>query len=1015
MKYLLALSILLLPFTPFWAQGFPVEEIGVGQGLPQGFVTSLAQDREGFIWMGTTNCGLARYDGHRFQQYTFDPFNPNSLPGNYIYSVSDLDDYLFVSTLWDGVSLLHKKTGRFFRLPFDPMQEEDVTGMPIRRSMTLDRLPASSASLIQKTTDGAVWIRSHRHPGSVFWLCRMTVPPGFWEQLPSASPSQEAKLRSQLKLECWMLKNAFSGVLNDEKTVLREEAGKLLAWDGQGWQPLSVPGSVVQQIDRKINCPGVPKGEFWMLRNGEIWKSNNQGRAWEKMATAPPGMYVYHFGKDWALARQGNYNYAFPLQYSPFRIDFSKPLWTVEVVDERHHYLLDATENLWYLNQVGGVRKFSPRNARFNTVRTENARFERPFLQTKTGVLAYFRKDKLLHIKGEPSELASFIESAFDRDRMRAGIVKSDGKDLVVVGGRNNLAIIDIAARTSKSYSLPYRDAHPPSEFLIAPGGKLLLPIGGALIHFDTKTEAATSLDFRHVGVAGLQIYAIEKTADGSVWLGTDDGLLRIFPTPGDRIRQDTIFAAGKALLVPVFKANTQLYKTDPNNRASMRSNFTASLLVDPSDPNILWVGTKGGGLQRLHLRTEKFDHITTQNGLNDNVVYGILPDEVGNLWLSTNKGLTRYNPSAATFKHFRKADGLQDDEFNTSSFAKMPDGTLYFGGINGMNIFRPAAISDNPNVPAIRITGLKLNNQAVTVGDSTGVLRTAIEFLDKITLPFSKNNITLEFAALEFTATAKNSYRYWLEGLEDEQDAHIGHEPHATYLSLSPGNYTFVVYGSNNDGVWSKEPARLKIRVLPPWYRTWLAYFVYLALVGGLVAWYFSLKEKRRQLQLDLERQQSALEKHQSEAAHIEAMNRLKLEEFAHRLLEKSQLVEALSKELDELQEEKLRSFDNEGQVLIDLRGQLASSNILTKRDWLNFQSLFDQAYPGYITFLQQTYPNITAAETRLLLLTKMGLTTNESAIILAISPESVKKTRQRLRKKLEENGGSLEELLEA
>lgn len=238
-----------------------------------------------------------------------------------------------------------------------------------------------------------------------------------------------------------------------------------------------------------------------------------------------------------------------------------------------------------------------------------------------------------------------------------------------------------------------------------------------------------------------------------------------------------------------------------------------------------------------------------------NDVIYGILPDTLGNLWMSSNKGIIRYTPTTGAIRNFTEADGLQSNEFNTWAYAPGPGGTLMFGGINGLNVFSPEHFSDNNHLPTVFVTELFVNNKSIGVGDSTGILPKSIEFLQEIRLNYEQRNITLSFSALEFTTSVKKRFRWILEGAETQWHPETT-ERSATYLNLQPGTYTFKVMAANGDGLWTPHPTSLKIIIRPPWYRTIWAYLIYATLFGGLIYGYlrFRLSQMRLQQQLALE-----------------------------------------------------------------------------------------------------------------------------------------------------------------
>jgi len=290
------------------------------------------------------------------------------------------------------------------------------------------------------------------------------------------------------------------------------------------------------------------------------------------------------------------------------------------------------------------------------------------------------------------------------------------------------------------------------------------------------------------------------KDSSGNIWLGTTQGLLR--------------FSLD-------YKEWT-IYKNKTNDPSTISSNVIFSLCLDPLQPKkYLWIGTNGGGLNRMDMNTGKCISYTIKNGLPNNVVYGILNDDEGNFWMSTNKGLSCFNPVKQTFKNFDYKDGLQSNEFNRGAYCRTKDGCLFFGGVNGFNYFYPKEILNNTTVPQIVITGLKIRNQPVPVQPKGSPLTKAIYLTDKLTLSYEQNFISFEFGSMDFTDPEKNMYQYKLQGL-DKDWVKSGTSHNATYTNLDPGTYIFTVKGSNSDGIWNEKGTSVRIIILPPWYMSW-------------------------------------------------------------------------------------------------------------------------------------------------------------------------------------------------
>jgi len=306
--------------------------------------------------------------------------------------------------------------------------------------------------------------------------------------------------------------------------------------------------------------------------------------------------------------------------------------------------------------------------------------------------------------------------------------------------------------------------------------------------------------------------------SSGNIWLGTSEGLLRF----------------------SLAHRGWSVFKNKPYEPNSVSSNVIFSLCLDPAQPNkYLWIGTGGGGLNRMDMQTGKCLFFSTKDGLPNDVIYGILPDDEGNLWMSTNKGLSSFNLEKHHFRNFDYKDGLQSNEFNRGAYCRTRDGCLFFGGVNGFNYFYPGEMLKNTTRPQVVITGLKIRNQPVPVLAEGSPLSKSIYLTEKLTLPFKENFISFEFASMDFTDPGKNLYRYKLEGF-DKDWINSGNTYSANYTNLDPGAYTFKVKGSNNDDFWNEVGTSVKVIILPPWYMTWwFRTLMVLAIVLGVYGFY--------------------------------------------------------------------------------------------------------------------------------------------------------------------------------
>jgi len=306
---------------------------------------------------------------------------------------------------------------------------------------------------------------------------------------------------------------------------------------------------------------------------------------------------------------------------------------------------------------------------------------------------------------------------------------------------------------------------------------------------------------------------------------------------------------------------NFQHYKNDPDDVGSISNEKVTAVFEDKS--GVLWLGTMEGGLNKFNKEKGKFNHYSTKDGLPTDYIQGILEDDSGNLWISTNNGLSKFNPQTETFRNYDIEDGLQSNQFDQSCCWKSSTGELIFGGINGFNIFYPDSIKDNTHIPPVFITDFHLFNKPVPVGyDSLNkrtILSRSIIECEEIELKFDDNVFSFEFAALDFHAPNKNKYAYIMEGFDREWTYTDVNRATATYTNLDPGEYTFKVKGSNNDGYWNETGASIKILITPPWWKTSWAYLFYFLLIGSII--YLTWKAQLKRIRIKNEYEMSRFE----------------------------------------------------------------------------------------------------------------------------------------------------------
>ncbi len=762
---------------------FRFKHLTVDDGLSQNLVYTILQDRKGFMWFGTKD-GLNRYDGYRFTVFRHDPFDSASISGHEVRVL--FEDRLGI--LWIGSAGLNRfdsRTETFTHYRHDPADH--------------GTLSHNDVLSIAEDHDGALWIGT---PRGLNRLAPDRAGP-FIHFLHDPHDQQS--------------------ISSDKITALLvDRTGTLWVGTTMGLNALPI-GSNARFIRHQLNntvitslCEdsqgnlwvGTPTGLIRLNRDtatGETLAhyphtSEEPSFDWQKTTTAIRGQSD---DKLWVGTltglvlfdpRTGSSQHIRNDPANPSSISFNAVL----------SFYQDRGGVMWFGTAGKGLNKLDPYTKPFQYYGGAGQRSHaqsdfsvRAIFEDHIGLLWVVANDRVHQLDRATNQWRLFREVsqpvgsiAEDRD----GVLHLDtGIGIFKVENRGKPTARIRLERKSK-------------DALWAIGSD------GAFHRMDRVVEWLTRAGIPNA--AQVSIHRAYQDASGVIWLGSDAGLIRI----------------------NVADSSVRSYRNDSRDQSSLSYDVVYSILSDPREPNrILWVGTAGGGLNRLDIDAGKFTRYTDNDGLPNNVVYGILPDRHGRLWMSTNRGLSVFDPDAKTFRNFDVRDGLQSNEFNRGAYFVSKSGEMFFGGINGLNAFYPDSIRDNPNPPQIVITGFQLANRSVTMHDSYSPLRQSIMVTEEIRLSYDQNTIAFEFVALDFAQPGKNRYAYMLENF-DQQWIYTGSIRRASYTNLPPGEYVFRVKGSNSDNVWNNTGASIRLTITPPFWKTWWAYVLYCFLAAGSV-----------------------------------------------------------------------------------------------------------------------------------------------------------------------------------
>lgn len=813
--------------TPVFGQ-YPYQTLATPEGLSQGYVNDILQDRDGFMWFATKD-GLNRYDGYHFRVYTHDTYDPNSISSNVVnYLYEDSKGRIWICTEDNGISIYNKSKDCFKTIRFDPAISGSLSGNKI--VVPVVELP-----------DGRFLVYATESDLNV-----VTLTDDFFE---SNTPPQISKIALNRKLIQYMY---------------TDRQGKTwVLYDDDLYQFLP------DQMRLEFRKPQVSYTQVFADNDGNFWANGNDYSAWDGAANYPiftsnitnghgTSFFIDDKQKLWVgitnkellqIYDISNWNRNNPLDAAASKVFEEKGVTPMKIMKDRSGLL-------WLGTNGYGLRKYTFESEKFNHgAKGMSIRRIIP-LQNGEFYIRSWGEVKKLNVKGQD------ITTEFDRLLFKEQdfFVTRDQSLWILHRKEVEPYIFDVneienynpqtgqRRKFTTHLRVQYEQLEPMLEdrhgniWVCGINGRFIVlnPGSGAVRELSIKTKD-TDLTLQNAAVTALY-----EDAQGVVWMGTVEGFVKIvFNSAGDNQPVITWF------------------KSDPANKNGLNFDHVSCFLDDPLDQNILLIATKGGGLNRYNKTTGQFTHITVNQGLCNNVVYGILPDENGHIWGSTNNGVfcllsgKTGEKSTWEFRHFTGASGLQSSEFNTGAFVKMPDNRLAFGGVNGLNIFDPKAILIDTFSPNIFITRLLVGNKEVRPDDENDILDRAIQFTPAISLNHTQDIFTLEFAALDYRASDQNKYRYQMTGIDNDWIEN-GHSRIVSYSHLPPGTYTFKVQGSNSLGIWSNKTAELKITILPPWWRSWWALLAYLLAGAAVIRWIFKYRLQQNKIATQLQFEQN-------------------------------------------------------------------------------------------------------------------------------------------------------------
>lgn len=848
------------------------EHLTMQEGLSSNKVNCILQDQYGFMWFGT-ECGIDKYDGYSFVNYGHDPKDSSSISDNL---VTDIQEDKF-GNLWVATNNGLNR--------FDPVSEK------------FSRFFYKQNNL--KNPDGYVFSPVYIDEDDNIWF---GTSQGLYKLSPSADNNKEYNSKNYKidSTQIYSYKNVTNVIYEDSDGILwigtmdglysfdrNNETFTPYVYDPENPNSISANTIISLFEDKKNNlwigtAHAWESGSFIADRSGLLNKYNKKINQFTHYTRNEDPYYISYVssvaedqdGTLWfgAMENHGLYRYVNKsnqfIRYGHFQNN-PYSMSSNFVTD----LFIDKSGIIWIATHQGGVSKYDPNKEKFkhfehlpgvdNTLHFDKVKsiiedsFGKVWIGTwgnkigfyslKTGL--FDKYERYQYYGGIPIKDTKNLSSPFIR------AIIEDNSENIWIGTVIGLNKYNRTTKTYKKYFEKYGDPNN-SKFISSSQvicllqdkfGYLWIGTHNGLNRMDVEAET-----FKHyfnnindsTTLSTNFIHYIHEDNDGDLWIGSFGGGVNLYDRNKDQFKR---------------------YLHNPSDKNSL-SDDRVTVIADDNTGNI-WIGTMMG-LNKFDKQLQKFTLYTTSDGLCNNYVVGILGDEQGFLWISTKNGLSKFNPKNNTFRNYDESDGLQSSEFNKLAFHKGKSGRFYFGGNNGFNMFYPDSVKDNSFIPPVFITSIKKSNNPIK-------LKKSIFETKEIHLRYSENDISFSFVALNYTNSHKNQYAYQLHGYDDSWN-YCGTKRFANYTNLAPGDYTFRVKGSNNDGVWNEVGASIRIIITPPWWKTNLAYFIYVLLIGFIIylVWHFQMRRLRIRHQLEMEHLET--EKYQE-------IDRLKSQFFAN------------------------------------------------------------------------------------------------------------------------------------
>lgn len=768
----------LLVFASFAQNTFTAKRITVNDGLPQGFVSGIVQDDDGFIWLGTRD-GLARYDGHEFKVFYSSDKRPTNISSNVITTLyRDHKNRIWIIHESKAIDVFYPHEERF----------ESFTTDSVYRQV----FKQFSPNFIRVDAHDQVWLID---PGNGLWKINLNK-----HSVQHLSRNDTGLLCDTIRgvietpdKRCWIFMQKGIQQIDHRNKVIRTI-------------PFDFPGSPDVNVNRNFAAGLAIVDERYVLVR-ELNKAfifDTHLYSLEELA-ADSDRPKNNLDAAVDPQKDASGNLYFELAQSLYKYDSGKrvtKIWEGEL-EHTQSFFIDRSDVAWFGNSASGVQILNLASLPFRSS---------PY--TSGFFVDMLRQLGIVPDKGQWSNYTQL--PAYTRD-VRTRYDYDNNSNLWMTFG-DNAARIDTKTITFTELK-PLQGEDPAfyySPMTVANDTcwRVSSLTGNPVFYDNRNAEWVYPLGRAWRLPEGTNILNVTKIHN-TLWATTrHDGLLAINLTTG----------------------KTQ-WHTQMSTAGSWPTDELTDIEPDPSNDSIVWIGTRAG-LVRFNMNTAGVRTFSIKEGLPNNMIYCVAADRKGFLWLSTNKGLCRFDPGSFAVRNFSGSDGLQGDEFNSFHEFVLPDGRIAFGGTAGITVFDPQRINDDTFQPAVQLTKVNINNKEIDAASNSDKFRNPPGEPAMLHLAYDQNFFTFYFAGLQFNSVEKIQHRYRLIGLDKDWNF-AGNLGMANYTKVPPGKYILELNASNTTGVWSSNVKRIFITIDPPLWKTPAAYVLYaMLLIGGVVGY---------------------------------------------------------------------------------------------------------------------------------------------------------------------------------